>query len=173
MIRIPTSFLVLLFLGIPAIAQVTVGGATLIPKELLFSVLDDRSRASGEGVLPGECKWTFLAETATAQSPQEECTAYFYRTTVTLARSCPHPKRPQSERSDRTVLAGRSCPSKSFEPQTAAKILSTGTNSDGKRQEIVVMPDGTRITIAWSPQDTRVHLRYPDGSADVLEINGQ
>lgn len=173
MARFTVSLLILILTATSAASQVTVGGTALVPKELLFSVGDERSRATGTGPLPGDCKWTFAAETAIAQSPQEECTAYFYRTAVTLTRSCPDPKRPQSARSDRTSLAGRSCPSKSYEPATAARILSSGTNSDGKHQEIVLMPDGTRITIAYSPQDAQVNLRYPDGSADVLKIEGK
>ncbi|MGH9456702.1 MAG: hypothetical protein ACRD2J_03570, partial [Thermoanaerobaculia bacterium] len=145
-------FLFLVLAAVPVCAQMRVGGSEFLAKDLVFTVLDDASRATGSGKLADGCAWTLALETAIAQRPHEECVSYYYRTTVTLSKACPEPKEPSTQRSERTVLAGMSCPKKEFTPETEGKILSLGTNANGSRQEVLVQPDGTRVTVVSSPE---------------------
>jgi hypothetical protein len=107
-----------------------------------------------------------MAETAVGQHPQEKCSAFYYRTSVVLSKICPDPLAPSTQRTERIVLAGIGCPDSPFTPRTEARILSMGTNADGKGQEVLLQPDGTRITLLSGPEAVHVTVGFPDGTGD-------
>jgi hypothetical protein len=156
------------------LAQVKVGGVEFLPKNVIFPSSDERSRATAEGSLSGGCRWQLQTETRIGQTTDtRDCLVYFYRTTVSLAKRCGGTESPEVPAvplgaSERTVLAGRSCPNAIFTPQLEAKILSVGLNSDGKRQEIVQQPDGTRIVVLTEPNAVTIAIAYPDATVDTL-----
>lgn len=153
--------------------QVKVAGVEFLPKNVIFPSPDERSRSTAEGALSAGCKWALRTETRVGQNNDaRECVIYFYRTTVSLSKRC-------GERTDeaaplaqsateRTMIAGQSCPGSTFTPRFEAKILSVGTNSDGRRQEIVLQPDGTRVVILTEFSAVTVNVSFPDGTADTL-----
>ena len=161
------SFVILVLLGVSAIdgAEVKIAGAQLLPKDLLFTTLE-ASRAEGEGNLSGGCKWSLKTETSIAEQRAERCSDYYYRTFVTLVRSCPAPAKPITQVSHRTAVAGTGCPDKPFQTKSEAKLVSMGTNADGKEHVIFVQPDGTRITLLSGEEAVTVTIRYLDGSSD-------
>ncbi|HEY0787433.1 MAG TPA: hypothetical protein VGE86_02230 [Thermoanaerobaculia bacterium] len=148
------------------LAQLRVGTSQFLPKNLVFSVVDDASRAVGEGKLADGCRWVLQSETAIGQHPQGKCSAFYYRTSVLLTKQCPDPLAPSTQRSERIILAGTGCPDAPFTPKTEARIISMGTNADGKLQEVLLQPDGTRITLLSGADGVRVTIAFPDGTGD-------
>lgn len=167
------AFLVLALL----FAGVKVGGVDFVPKDLIFGAPDPKSRATSDGPLPGECKWDFVAETRIArrEEPQGKdtvCIRYYYKTTVELAQTCPDQKE-VARSAERITSAGPFCPDASGKvtpPNIDARVLSSGTTADGKHQDIVLQPDGTRITIVSDDAGVVTTVVYPDGTADALKL---
>lgn len=154
-------------------ASVRVGGVEFVPKDLVFAAADPRSRATAEGALPDECKWEFVSETRIGRHDDpQRCVRYYYRTSVALTRSCPQ-SRPQRSFSERITATGPHCPDASGKvvpPLTEARALSSGTTADGKHQDIVVQPDGTRIALLSDGTTASASAAYPDGSADFVIV---
>jgi hypothetical protein len=153
-------------LATAALAQLRVGDADFLPKNLLFTVVDEASRVTAEGKLAGECTWSLQTETSVGQIPKDKCAAFYYRTVILLKKSCPDPAPSSTQRTERILYAGTACPEKPFVPESEAKVLSMGTNSDGKRHEVFEQPDGTRVTLVAGPTGAIVTVKYPDGSTD-------
>ncbi len=166
---------------LPLLAQIKVGGVEFLPKNTIFASADERSIATGSGTLPDGCRWELSVVTSVGQAMQEQpakppvddCVAFYYRTVATLTRSCSDPQTPESSTSERTTFGGRDCPSAAWRPNYESRILSTGRNADGRRQEIVLQPDGTRVTVQTTPPGVDIILAYPDGSQDVLKLEGR
>jgi hypothetical protein len=156
---------------------VKVGGVDFVPKDLIFAAPDARSRATSDGPLPNECKWNFVAETRVArreepQGREKECVRYYYKTTVTLMQSCPS-QTDVSRSAERITSAGPFCPDASGKiapPNVEARVLSSGTTAEGKHQDIVTQPDGTRITLLSDAASVVTVVVYPDGTADTLKL---
>ena len=163
-----------LLLALPATAGVKVNGTEFVPKDLIFAAAEPRSRAMAEGPLPNECSWTFTSETRVGRREDDKgCVRYYYQTTVRLAQTCPEPAKPQEHSSERITAAGPFCPDGSGKvapPNLDARVLSSGTTSDGKQQDIVQQPDGTRIVIVSDASSVVVTVVYPDGSGDGLKL---
>jgi hypothetical protein len=157
-----------------ALAQVKVAGVEFLPKNVIFLSSDERSRATAEGSLSAGCNWSLRTETRIGQTNDpKDCIVYYYRTTVALTKKCGQTGREEAvptamTSSERTMLAGRSCPGSVFTPATDARILSVGTNADGRRQEIVVQPDNTRVVILTERAAVTVTVVYPDGTVDTM-----
>lgn len=49
-------------------------------------------------------------------------------------------------------------------------MLSSGTTAERKHQEIVLQPDGTRITLVYEHASVIAAIGYPDGSGDTLKL---
>lgn len=154
---------------------VKVGGVEFAPKDLIFAAAEPRSRATADGELGDQCKWTFLAETRVAKREDDHaCVHYYYKTYVELVQSCPSPNEKTVVRSAERITSpgGLQCPDASGKiasPQLEAKVLSTGTTADGKHQDIVAQPDGTRITLLYDGASVTCSIGFPDGSADFLK----
>lgn len=161
-------------LVIALLLGVKVAGVEFVPKDLIFAAVEPKSRATAEGTLPAECKWEFISETRVGkQEDGQGCVRYFYRTTVSLTQSCPAPhEKPAGSASDRITSQGPFCPEhgKVAPPNVESKALSSGTTSDGKHQEIVLQPDGTRITLIYDGVSVLAVIGYPDGSGDALKL---
>jgi hypothetical protein len=157
-----------LFLG------VKVAGAEFVPKDLIFAAVEPKSRAVADGALPAECKWDFISETRVGkQEDGQGCVRYFYKTTISLMQSCPAPHdKPTGASSERITAQGPFCPDhgKVPPPSVESKALSSGTTADGKHQEILVQPDGTRITLVYDGASVTAAIGYPDGSGDLLKL---
>ena len=164
----------LLLLALPAAAGVKINGAEFVPKDLIFATAEPRSRAAADGPLPNECSWGFTSETRVGRREDEKgCVRYYYQTTIRLAETCPEPAKPQSHSSERITSAGPFCPDTSGKvqpPNADARVLSSGTTSDGKHQDIVLQPDGTRIIIVSDDASVIVNIAYPDASGDSLKL---
>lgn len=162
------SILIALFLGIK------VAGVEFVPKDLIFAAVEPKSRATADGSLPNECKWEFLSETRIGkQEDGQGCVRYFYKTTVALTQTCPAPHdKPVGASSERITAQGPFCPDrgKVQPPNVETKALSSGTTADGRHQEIVVQPDGTRITLVYDGASVTAMIGYPDGSGDTLKL---
>ena len=159
--------LAITLLGCAALlAQLRVGTSEFLPEDLVFSVVDEASRAAGEGKLADGCRWVLRTETAIGQHPLGKCSAYYYRTSVLLTKICSEPAPSATQRTERIVLAGMSCPNVPFTLKTEARILSMGTNADGKLQEVLLQPDGTRITLLSGPESVHVTVAFSDGTSD-------
>src|SRR5947207_542720 len=141
------AFVIALLFGIK------VAGVEFVPKDLIFAPVEPRSRATADGPLPAECKWDFTSETRLGrQEDGQGCIRYFYRTTIALTQTCPAPHdKPVGASSERITAQGPFCPDhgKVPPPSVESKALSSGTSSDGKHQEIVMQPDGTRIVLTY------------------------
>jgi hypothetical protein len=148
------------------LAQLRVGQSEFLPEDLVFSVVDDASRAVGEGKLADGCRWVLRTETAVGQHPLGKCSAFYYRTSIALTKICSEPATSSTQRSERIVLAGMSCPNTPFTPKTEARILGMGTNADGNLQEVLLQPDGTRITLLSGPESVHVTVAFSDGTRD-------
>ena len=164
-----TIFALLLLLGIK------VGGVEFVPKDLIFAAPELKSRATADGPLPNQCKWTFTAETRIARVQDDKgCVRYYYKTGVGLEQSCPAPnEKTEAHSTERITSPGLFCPDGSGKiqpPQTEAKVLSTGTTSDGKHQDILQQPDGTRITLIYDDNGATCSIGFPDGSGDSLKV---
>ena len=55
-------------------------------------------------------------------------------------------------------------------PPTDAKALSSGTSSDGKHQDVVLFPDGTRVVLIYDAEGASAVVAFPDGSGDLLKV---
>ncbi|HEY3056028.1 MAG TPA: hypothetical protein VGK31_08875 [Thermoanaerobaculia bacterium] len=175
----PTQLLALLLaLSVPVVAGVKIAGVDFVPKDLIFAAPEAKSRATADGPLPNECKWNFVSETRIAkrEDPQgKECIRYYYKTTVTLQQTCPAPndKNAITRLSERITSAGPFCPDSSGKvapPHIEARVLSSGTTSEGKHQDIMIQPDGTRITLLYDDAGVLAVAIYPDGTADTLKL---
>ena len=156
---------------------VKVAGVDFVPKDLIFAVAEPKSHATADGMLPNECKWSFSSETRIAKREEPQgCARYYYKTTVSLTQTCSaaSDKVSTATRScDRITAAGPFCPDaagKVAPPQTEAKVLSSGTTAEGKHQDILSQPDGTRITLVYDDTGVIVVAIYPDGTADTLKL---
>jgi hypothetical protein len=162
----------LLFISLFLVLKV--GGVEFVPKDVIFGAVESKSRATADGSLPGECKWELVSETRIGkQEDGDGCLRYFYKTTVTLTQTCPAPNdKPSGVSSERITAHGPFCPkqAKVPPPNVESHALSSGTTADGKHQDIVVQPDGTRITLVYDAAGVTVTIGYPDGSADTLKL---
>lgn len=164
-----------LMLPLSAGAGVKVAGVEFVPKDLIFAAVEPKSRATAEGPLPAECKWDFVSETRIGkQEDGQGCVRYFYKTTVSLSQSCPAPhEKPLHVTSDRITSQGPFCPDRAGKvqpPSVESRALSSGTNAEGKHQETILQPDGTRITLIWDAAGVIAAIGYPDGSGDTLKL---
>ena len=154
---------------------VKVGGVEFAPKDLIFAAAEPRSRATADGPLANQCTWTFLAETRIAKREDDRaCVRYYYKTYVELVQTCPSPNEKTVVRSAERITSpgGLQCPDASGRiaaPQLEAKVLSTGTTADGKHQDILAQPDGTRITLLYDDTSVSCSIAFPDGSGDALK----
>jgi hypothetical protein len=158
------------------LAVVKIAGVEFVPKDLTFAAAEPRSRATADGALPNECKWNFSSETRIGKrEDSQSCMRYFYKTSVTLAQSCsaPNDKTPVTGRSERITADGPYCPDASGKvspPKTEARALSSGTTAEGKQQDIILQPDGARITLLSDAAGVTAVIIYPDGTADTLKL---
>ena len=154
-------------------ASVKVAGVEFVPKDLVFAAADPRSRATAEGPLPEECKWEFVTETRIGRHDDaQRCVRYYYKTSVALIRSCPQSK-PLRSFSERIISTGPHCPDgtgKIVPPRIESRALSTGTTTDGRHQDIILQPDGTRITLLSDIANAVATAAYSDGTVDTLSI---
>jgi hypothetical protein len=153
---------------------IKVAGVEFVPKDLIFAAAESKSRATADGPLPNECKWTYVSETRIAKREDDKgCVRYYYKTTVELDQSCPAPNDKQpSHSAERITSTAAQCADSSGKfppPQTEAKVLSSGTTADGKHQDIVLQPDGTRVTLLYDDTVVYVTAVFPDGTADALK----
>src|SRR6266704_2572231 len=97
---------------IPLLFVVKVAGVEFVPKDVIFAAVESKSRATADGPLPNECKWEFVSETRIGkQEDGQGCVRYFYKTTVTLAQTCPAPNdKPAGVGSERITAQGPFCP---------------------------------------------------------------
>ncbi len=169
------SFLLLLLV----LAGVKVAGVDFVPKDLIFAAPELKSRATADGSLPHECKWNFSSETRIAKrdDPQGQgCIRYYYKTTVTLEQTCPAPNEKTTtvtRSSERITSSGPYCPDSSGKvapPATEARVLSSGTTAEGKHQDILTQPDGTRITLVYDDSAVVVAIGFPDATGDALRL---
>ena len=161
------------------LSGVKIGGVDFVPKDLIFAAPEAKSRATADGPLPNECKWSFISETRIARREDtqgKDCIRYYYKTTVTLEQTCPAStdNAPKIARlSERITSAGPFCPDGSGKvapPSVEARVLSSGTTPEGKHQDIVSQPDGSRITLLYDGAGVQAVVVYPDGTADVLKL---
>ena len=161
----------------PALAGVKVAGVEFVPKDLIFAAAEPKSRANADGPLPNECKWNYTSETRIARREDSQgCIRYYYKTSVTLEQACPPPNDKTTavtRFSERITSAGPYCPDGSGKiapPQTEARVLSSGTTAEGKHQDILTQPDGSRITLLYDDASALAVVIYPDGTADGLKV---
>jgi len=168
-----------LFLMISLLAGVKVAGVEFVPKDLIFASAEPKSQATADGTLPNECKWTFSSETRIAKREDQQgqrCVRYYYKTTVVLLETCPAPNDKTTtvrRLSERITSQGPFCPDstgKLTPPNTEAHVISSGTTAEGKHQDIVVQPDGTRITLLYDEGGVLVSAVYADGTGDTLKL---
>lgn len=167
----------MLLIVLSLLASVKVAGVEFVPKDLIFAAAEPKSRATADGPLPNECKWNFSSETRIAKrEDSQNCVRYYYKTSVVLEHVCPAPNDKSTavtRSSDRITSTGPHCPDASGKvapPQTEARVLSSGTTADGKHQDIVTQPDGTRITLLFDSAGVLAVVIYPDGTADTLKL---
>ena len=168
-------FFALILATNPSTAGVKVAGAEFVPKDLIFAASESKSRASAEGILPNECTWSFLAQTRIgAKEDSQRCVRFYFKTTVTLVQSCPARNKPAVERlAERITATPNRCPDAKgpvTPPAAETTVISSGTTVDGRHQEIVRQPDGTRITLSYDDKFVAVTTVFPDGTTDVLKL---
>jgi hypothetical protein len=154
---------------------VKIAGVEFVPKDLVFAAPEARSRATAEGPLPEECKWDFATETRIGRREDEKgCVRFYYKTTVSLILTClAKDVRPVRRVAERITATDTRCPDPSGRvspPNTDARALSSGTTVDGRSQEIISLPDGTRITLSHDQTGAVVTSVFPDGTVDVLKV---
>lgn len=168
-----------LFLMISLLAGIKVAGIDFVPKDLIFAAAEPRSQATAEGALPEECKWRFASETRIGKRDDGtggRCVRYYYKTTVLLQQTCPAPNdkvTTLTRSSERITSDGPFCADSTGKisgPKTDAHVISSGTTAEEKHQDIVVQPDGTRITLLYDEKGVVVSAVYPDGTADTLKL---
>ena len=167
--------LLTLFIPLGIHGGVKVAGVEFVPKDLIFAAVEPKSRATAEGPLPNQCKWNFASETRIGkQEDAQGCVRYFYKTSVAISQTCPAPhETPVEMRSERTTSQGPFCPERGGKvqaPSIESHALSSGTTAEGKQQEIIVQPDGTRITLVYDDRSVLAAIGYPDGSGDALKV---
>lgn len=171
------GFLLTFLLSDPSASPIKVGGETFVPKGLIFSESPPEGRVTGQAALSDGCEWVLESETRLAskrvekERPEEDCLQHFYKTRVVLAKRCPAPAKPLESSSERITARSPECPDAGAaapSPSSAVRAISSGTTPDGRSQEIVIHPDGTRLTIQWDDQSVSVQIRYPDGSTDRM-----
>ena len=154
--------------------SIKIAGETMFPSELVFMDPDPRSQAHAEGTLGDGCEWELDTVTRTApHHTAHGCVEYFYKTTVTMTRKCAAPRRPQQVVSERMTKSGRMCATENRplpEPKSVTLAVSSGRIPDGRFQDIVEQPDGSRVTINWSPSTVDVRVVYPDKTIDILQL---
>ena len=154
-----------------------VAGAEFVPKDLIFASPDSASQATSEGPLPDECTWSFIAETRIGErEDSRRCLRFYYKTTVTLVQSCPASEEPAARRAaERITATNNRCPDKQgrvTRPEEGTTIISSGTTVEGKTQEILRQPDGTRVTLTYDEKGVTIVVAFPDGTRDVLQLPG-
>lgn len=170
------SIAILCFLlAVAAPAGVKVGGVEFIPKDLIFASADSSSEASAEGALPNDCQWSFAAATRIGRREDaQRCVRFYYKTTVTLMQTCPVKDVPPTLRlAERIIATENRCPDSAGRvkaPPDQTTALSSGTTADGRRQEIVRQPDGTRLTLSYDHAAVMVRAAFPDGTTDILKL---
>lgn len=168
------SVLLWLF-ALPGPSAVKIAGVEFVPKDLVFAVAEAKSRAVAEGPLPDECKWSFTTETRIGRREEAQgCIRFYYRTTVTLVELCAAKDTPQKRRSAERITATEPrCPDSGGRitpPSVDARSISSGVTVDGRAQEIVLQPDGTRVILSYDPSSVSITAVFPDGTADVLKL---
>jgi hypothetical protein len=155
-------------------SQVRVGGREFIPKDLIFADADPKSRVSGESDLADGCKWILSVDTrAAAQHLEDDCRRYYYRTRVTLEKECPPPAEKEQSTSERVTYTGPHCRNAAGElppPRVESRAISSGRTPDGRNQEIIQQPDGTRLTFTHDRSGAQIAIRYPDTTTDLLTV---
>lgn len=156
-------------------AGVKVAGVEFVPKDLIFAAAEPKSRATAEGSLPNDCKWEFATETRIGRREDaQRCVRFYYKTFVTLVQVCTAKETPPFRRfSERITATDNRCPDTAGRvntPNTETRALSSGTTVDGKQQDIVLQPDGTRVTLSYDPAGVTAVAVFPDGTADVLVL---
>lgn len=167
--------LFLILLPLTAGGGVKIAGVEFVPKDLIFAAVEPKSRATADGPLPAQCKWEFVSETRIGkQEDGQGCVRYFYKTTVSVSQSCSAPlEKPKYITSERITSQGPFCPDRAGKvqpPNIESRALSSGRNAEGKNQEIVLQPDGTRITLIYDDASVIAGIVYPDGSGDTLKL---
>jgi hypothetical protein len=168
--------LVLVFSAVAVAATgVKIAGVEFVPKDLIFAAPETKSRATAEGELPDECKWQFNSETRLGRREEPQgCIRFYFKTTVTLTSTCPAPSEKTATRSAERITATEvRCPDASGkikEPPLETRALSSGTTVEGRKQDVVLQPDGTRITLLYDSSSVTASVAWPDGSGDALQL---
>lgn len=154
---------------------VKVAGIEFVPKDLIFAAAEAKSRATAEGSLPEQCKWEFATETRIGRREDtQRCVRFYYKTTVTLVQTCPTKETPPVRRfAERITATDSRCPDTAGRlttPNAETRALSSGTTVDGKQQDIVLQPDGTRVTLSYSADAVTALAVFPDGTVEVLTL---
>lgn len=162
-------------MGLALHAGIKVAGVEFIPSDLIFAAADPHSRATADGQFADGCKWMYISQTRVAKKEDDKgCVRYFYKTTVTLEQNCAAPnEKLVTKRGERVTSTGPHCADgggKIPPPVIEARVLSSGDMPDGKHQDIVLQPDGTRITLQYDAKTIIVTAGFPDGTADSLSL---
>lgn len=168
----------LLLFALRTVAGVKVAGVEFVPKDLVFADVDPRNQATAEGTLANECKWNFTSATQIGRLEEGQglrCVLYYYKTTVILQQTCsaPHQAANVVRSSERITSDGPYCPDttgKLAAPKSDTHVISSGTTADGKHQDILTQPDGTRITLLYDDKGVLVTAVYSDGTSDLLKL---
>lgn len=157
------------------LSSVKIAGVEFVPKDLVFADAEPKSRVTAEGPLSNQCKWTFIADTRIGRHAEgQECVRFYFRSAATLSQECPSPNEQHLDKScERITATDVRCPDsngKITAPSTDARALSSGNTSDGKHQDVVLLPDGTRIVLISDDEMATAALAFPDGSTDVLHV---
>ncbi len=159
-------------------AGVKVAGVEFVPKDLVFADVDPRNQATADGPLPNDCKWNFSSATQIGRVDEGQglrCVLYYYKTTVALQQTCsaPNQKENAGRSSERITSDGPYCPDASGKvtpPKSDTHVISSGKTAEGKHQDILTQPDGTRITLLYDDKGVMVTIVYIDGTADMLKL---
>jgi hypothetical protein len=156
-------------------AGVKIAGVEFVPKDLIFAAPEAKSRATADGVLPGDCMWQFSSETRVGRREEPQgCIRYYYKTSVSLVATWPAPNEKSVVRAaERITATDPRCPDaagKIAPPPVEARAISSGTTADGKHQDVILQPDGTRITLTWDGTSVTALAAWPDGTADLLKV---
>ncbi|HLJ77150.1 MAG TPA: hypothetical protein VKT75_07040 [Acidobacteriaceae bacterium] len=87
--------------------------------------------------------------------------------------SAPHEGANVVRSSERITSDGPYCPDttgKVTPPKSDTHVISSGTTADGKHQDILTQPDGTRITLLYDEKGVVVTVVYGDGTSDLLKL---
>lgn len=155
-----------------AVSAIKVGNVEFVPSDLIFADAESKSHVTADGPLPGECKWSFVAETRLAKHQEsQDCIRYYFRTIVTLSQECPRPNEQHVRKScERITATDVKCRETGTPPSTDARVLSSGTTGEEKHQDVVQMADGTRITLVYDQDTATASVGFADGTGDVLKV---